>query len=100
MGSYQRQRSRSTAGIEPHVREWKTYKKEKAGKHLTHSHTMTPFDDPGKQAFRKQCGKRRNCLYQAISPFATVFSTRLNNFLPFSSNFKLSSAKSFNLEES
>ena len=24
MGSYQRQRSRSTAGIEPHIREWKT----------------------------------------------------------------------------
>ena len=28
---------------------------------LTYSHTMTPFDAPGKQAFRKQCGKRRNC---------------------------------------
>ena len=27
---------------------------------LTHSHTMTPFDAPGKQAFRKRCGKRRN----------------------------------------
>ena len=27
----------------------------------THSHTMTPFDAPGKQAFRKHCGKRRNC---------------------------------------
>ena len=31
MGSYQRQRSRSTAGIEPHIRQWKTYKKERAG---------------------------------------------------------------------
>ena len=29
---------------------------------LTHSHTMTPFDAPGKKAFWKQCGKRRNCL--------------------------------------
>ena len=29
-----------------------------------------------------------------------VFSTGLNTFLPFSSNFKLLSAKSFNLEES
>ena len=28
---------------------------------LTHSYTMTPFDAPGKQAFWKQCGKRRNC---------------------------------------
>ena len=31
MGSYQRQRSRSTTGIEPHIRQWKTYKKERAG---------------------------------------------------------------------
>ena len=29
---------------------------------LTHSHTTTPFDAPGKQASWKQCGKRRNCL--------------------------------------
>ena len=29
-----------------------------------------------------------------------MFSTRLENFLPFSSNLKLSSANSFNLEES
>ena len=28
---------------------------------LTHSHTMTPFDAPGKEAFCKHCGKRRNC---------------------------------------
>ena len=28
---------------------------------LTHSHTMTPFDAPEKQAFRKHCWKRRNC---------------------------------------
>ena len=28
---------------------------------LTHSHTMTPFDAPGKQAFWKHSGKRRNC---------------------------------------
>ena len=30
------------------------------GKGLTHSHTMSPFDDPGKQAFANS-GKRRNC---------------------------------------
>ena len=29
--------------------------------HLTHFHTMTPFDAPGKEAFWKQCGKKRNC---------------------------------------
>ena len=67
---------------------------------LTHSHTMTPFDAPGKQAFWKHCGKRRNCSQRAISPFPTVFSTDLDNFLLFLSNLKLSSANSFNLEES
>ena len=70
------------------------------GKELTHSHTMTPFDAPGKQAFWKHSGKRRNCSKRAISPSPTVFSTRLNSFLPFSSNLKLSSANSFSLEES
>ena len=67
---------------------------------LKHSHTMTPFDTPGKQAFWKHCGKRRNRLWQAISPFPTVFSTCSDYFLPFSSNLKLSSANSFSLEES
>ena len=76
------------------------YKFHYRPKGLTHSHTMMPFDAPGKQAFRKHCGKRRNCSLRAISPFPTVFSTGLDNFLPFSSNLKLSSAKSFNSEES
>ena len=67
---------------------------------LTHSRTMTPFDAPGKQAFWKHYGKRRNCSWWAISPFPTVFSPRLDNFLPFSLNLKLSSANSFSLEES
>ena len=31
------------------------------GNVLTHSHTMTPFDAPGKQAFLKHCEKKRNC---------------------------------------
>ena len=34
MGPYQRQRSRSTVGIEPHIRHWKTYRKERAGKRV------------------------------------------------------------------
>ena len=66
---------------------------------LTHSHTITPFEAPGKQAFWKHCGKRRNCSLRAISPFPMVFSTCLDNF-HFSSNLKLSSANSFSLEES
>ena len=52
------------------------------------------------QVFWKHCGKRRNCLQGAISPFSTVFSTLLKNFLPLSPNLKLSSANSFRLEES
>ena len=51
------------------------------------------------QVFRKQCGIRRNCSFQAISPYPTVFSTHLKNFLPFSSNLELSSAYSSNFEE-
>ena len=40
-------------------------------------------------------------LIRAISSFPTVlFSTLLEDLLPFSSNLKLSSAKSFSLEES
>ena len=35
-----------------------------------------------------------------IAPFPTVFSTRMENFLPFSSSSKLSAAKSFSLEVS
>ena len=35
-----------------------------------------------------------------IAPFPTVFSNHLENFLPFSSHMKLSSANSLNLEES
>ena len=58
----------------------KTLEEEIALRPLTNSHTMTPFD--------------------AISPFPTEFSTRLDSFLPFSSNLKLSSANSFSLEES
>ena len=66
-------------------------------KDLIHSHTMTPFDAPGKQALRKHCGKRRNCSSRAISPLPTVFSTRLENCLVFSSNSKLSSEDCFSL---
>ena len=40
----------------------------------------------------------RNCSQQAISPFPSVFSSHSDNYLPFSSTLKLSSANS--LEES
>ena len=40
---------------------------------LTHSHTMTPFDASGKEAFWKHCGKRRNCLYKQFLLFPQCF---------------------------
>ena len=75
------------------------------------THVFKPFPKiPGFyvsaiQVFGKHCGKRRNCLQRAISPPPPpppppVFSTYMENFLPFLSNLKLSSASSFCLEES
>ena len=32
-----------------------------SGKELAYSHTITPFDVSGKEAFSKHCGKRRKC---------------------------------------
>ena len=61
---------------------------------LTHSHTMTPLTPLGNKPFENTVGKG------AISPFPTVFSSRLDNLLPFSFNLELSSANSFSLEES
>ena len=57
----------------------------------TQRHLLTPL---GNKPFENTVGKG------AISPFSTVFSTRSDTFLPFSSNLKLSSANSFSLEES
>ena len=43
--------------------------------------------------------EKKKSLEHAISPFPTVFSNQLEKFLPFLSNFKLSSANSFCLEQ-
>ena len=59
---------------------------------------MTPFDALGNKPFENTVGIGEIAHY--ISPFPIVFSTRLDNFQPFSSNLKLSSANSFSLEES
>ena len=64
------------------------------------SQTSPGFYMSAEQVFLKHCGKRGNCLLQAISPFPTVVSTHLKNVLPFSSKLKLSSANSFCLEVS
>ena len=66
---------------------------------LTLSQTSPGFYVFVVQVCWKHCGKRRNCSLRAISPFHTVFSTYLENFLTFSLNLKLSSANSFSLEE-
>ena len=56
---------------------------------LTLSQTSPGFYVSAVKVFWKHCGKRRNCSWRAISPFPTVFSTRLETFLPFSSKVKL-----------
>ena len=64
---------------------------------LTLSQTGPDFYVSAVQVFWKLFGKRRNCLWLAISPFSTVFSTLSVNFPPFSSTLKLSSENSFSL---
>ena len=67
---------------------------------------FNPF--PNKPLFLYVCStgllktlwKKEKLLVMSNSPFLAVFSTLLENFLPFSSNSKLSSANSFILEES
>ena len=39
-------------------------------KYLTHSHTMTPFDAPGKQAFQKHFGKKEKLLITSNFSFS------------------------------
>ena len=66
---------------------------------------FNPF--PNKPGFLRICStghlktlrEKEKLFKRAISPFPTVFSTHLENFLPFSSNLKLLSANSFSLEE-
>ena len=60
---------------------------------------MTPFDAPMKHPFENTVGKVEIARNEQFSPFPTVFFTCLDNFLPFSSNLKLSSANPFSLEE-
>ena len=61
---------------------------------------MTPFDALGNKPFENTVGKGEIARYEQFILFPTVFSTRLDNFLPFSSNLKLSSANSLSLEDS
>ena len=67
---------------------------------LNLSQTSPGFYVSAVQVFWKHSGKRRICLLRAISPFPAMFSICLKSFLPFSIKMKLSSANSFNLDES
>ena len=67
---------------------------------ITLSQTSPCFYECAVWVFWKHCGKRINCSQQAISLFPTVFSTRLENFMLFLSNLKLSAANSLSLEKS
>ena len=55
---------------------------------FTCSHTMTLFDGPGNKPFENTMGKGEIAHNEQFLLFP-VFSTRLDNFLPFSSNLKL-----------
>ena len=52
---------------------------------ITLSQTIPGFYVSAVQVFWQHCEKRIKYSLQAISPFLTLFSTRLKNFLPFSS---------------
>ena len=67
--------------------------------------SFNPF--PNKPWFLRVCSssllktlRENEKLLVTISPFPTVFSTLLQNFQPSTSKLRLSSANSFNLEES
>ena len=59
----------------------------------------TLFLFPNKPWFSRVCSTSLLKIL-CISPFPTVFSTLLENFIPFLSNLKLLSANSLSLEES
>ena len=61
----------------------------------------THFDASTKDSFSKHCGKRRNCLLQAISSFPTMFSTQSDNciLINFVHIFDITSLFAAELEE-
>ena len=69
------------------------------GLELTISQTSPGFYVSALQVFRKQCGKSEIARNEQFLLFP-VFSTHLENFLPFLSNLKLSSADSLSLGKS
>ena len=80
--------------------------KSKSQFHNDLLHSFNPFSNkPGflcvfRTSLLKTLQEKEKLFVTSNSPFPTVFSTCLENLMPFSSNVKLSSAKSFSLEES
>ena len=68
-----------------------------SGKELTLYQTSPGFYVSAVEVFWKHCGKGEKLL---VTKLLILFSTLLEKSRPFSSNLKLSSANSFNLEES
>ena len=50
---------------------------------INHYHTIPHFDALMIYSYEQHCEKRRNCLYQAISPFLTMFSTLYGTYFSF-----------------
>ena len=67
---------------------------------LTLFQTSLGFYGSAVQVFLKTLREKEKLLVTSNFSFFPVFSTYLENFLPFSSKLELSSAKSFSLEES
>ena len=56
--------------------------------YLTHYHTTLHFDALNIYSCGKHCEKRRYCLFQAISPFLTMFSTQYGTYFNFKCTLK------------
>ena len=71
---------------------------------LTHSHTITPFDAlkiySCENNARKTMWEKEKLLVTSISPFLTMFSTLYDTYFSLSMHFRMSSAISFNLDQS
>ena len=67
---------------------------------LTLHHTIWTFNDPDKEVFWKQCGKRRKCWWPAFSPFPTMFYTFPKANFSVWVTFNLSSANAFDFDKS
>ena len=81
MGSYHRHRSRSTAGIEPHIREWKTYKKERAGTRFKRERERER-EKEGKGYLRTTYQNFRMALFKYSSRIMTILSMLKSKFPP------------------